>query len=592
MRNSMQARTIDTVRTQISVARANSSHTEEIKNPHVELAQLELQLDCLRRESDYLGLQTIGRKAVVLPNRISSPGETDLRHLLALWDQLETKIVTSNIELLEVRQKIIQDSKLSSLSLKDVEKAVEQAIEALDTTETLQDSDTNVVATAQAEELSANLVLAEKLSDLLSEGKKIAQTLRSVNGSEGVGFDELKTNYGSFAKKSKSQRQKIVAMALQAIFQKRAIIQDLINLRVDAISTPNESPAQASIHPMFVHALATLHLIDSYLSGEFDSIENNPKSSNILIRVVRALWGYKLTFGEDASIKIGEIALLLFSVMSGIFTAFFASKLIGQFVLPRFGIHAGVAIAWRLIIRNLLALLFVFIAFQLFGVPLAAFAFIGGAAALAVGFGSKDIANNFMSGLIILTEQPVRVNDVIMHDSKQCLVTYIGLRSTRLLNLENHELVVPNSVLIDRLVTNLTLSDNRVRLVLPLEVERTEDATLSIARMSDSLVRVDGVFSENMPLVLLKSVDTYYLNFDIHITIEFESLSEIPVIQSRVLTAMAGLFPTKTDTSESSSGSALDSSKLSGTDSVGGKRSAKQIEHEITRLKGELKSLV
>lgn len=77
--------------------------------------------------------------------------------------------------------------------------------------------------------------------------------------------------------------------------------------------------------PDFVQSLATLDLIDTYLSDEFDSIENNPKSSNILVRTIRAIWQYQLTFGEDASIKIGEIAMLVFSLVTGIFSDLVAS---------------------------------------------------------------------------------------------------------------------------------------------------------------------------------------------------------------------------------------------------------------------------
>ena len=122
-----------------------------------------------------------------------------------------------------------------------------------------------------------------------------------------------------------------------------------------------------------------------------------------------------------------------------------------------------------------LCIVFGVVSFELLQVPMTAFAFVGGAVAIAVGFGGQDIMNNFMSGLILLAEQPIRVGDVVELDGVQGLVSHIGLRSTRLQTQANHELIVPNHSLLDSSVTNLTLSDNFVQTFVTIGVERDVD---------------------------------------------------------------------------------------------------------------------
>ncbi len=86
---------------------------------------------------------------------------------------------------------------------------------------------------------------------------------------------------------------------------------------------------------------------------------------------------------------------------------------------------------------------------------------------------------------------------------------------------ESNELIIPNTVLIEKQVTNLTLSDNLAQLFVTIEVDRTE----SIDRAIELMLRIARehplVLKDKEPRVLLKSADTYYLNFEVHFTIEF-----------------------------------------------------------------------
>ncbi len=605
---------------QLSEAQQNSADRTEqpAKESDGELDHLRpfrarLRLDCLQSKYDYLQvqvqMQTQSPKITSLPKDWASITPAALHEMLTLWDRFKMEILSSEISILEEQIEKWKGAKKKHVTGDALKKAIRNFLQSDSARIALKDKTKDEISHTDGVPSS----LEKNRVELVGKGLELVDSIQGMVHRHEPAFEKLQTESEAFSGQVAKTRKQLVSSATREIFQERLTIQDLVNASRIATSQTNYAALSASTTAEVYEAEAVLDALDSYLSDKMETILETEVSTNVVWRFATAVWSYELTFGEEVSIKIGEILLLIVSVATGVFFAFLFSKLIGRFILPWFGISEGVAIAWRLIIRNVLALLFIFIAFQIFGVPLTAFAFVGGAAALAVGFGSKDIANNFMSGLIILTEQPVRVNDVIMYDSKQCLVTYIGLRSTRLRNLENHELVVPNSVLIDRMVVNLTLSDKRIRLVLPLEVDRIEDVNGSISRIAEALRSVEGVYQESPSSVYLKSVDTYYLNFEIHITIEFEDLTEIPKIQSRVFCALAGLFPTQKEGGEADPDSATQppndteiaenapsqeptaESASAAVRPNNGKtsllsRSARDIEHEINRLKRELRT--
>ncbi len=304
---------------------------------------------------------------------------------------------------------------------------------------------------------------------------------------------------------------------------------------------------------------------------------------------LREMLSYEVAEVDDKGIPISKAVFLILLIAVGIYASFVVSKIVGKFLFPILGVKPGVAVALRSIFRYLLCIVFGIVAFKLMGIPLTAFAFLGGAAAIAVGFGSQDVMNNFMSGVILLTEQPIRVGDIILLSENQCLVTRIGLRSTTLRNYQNHELIVPNTLLIEKLVTNLTLSDNLLRLAVPLVVDRTEAIQESMQLIIRSLKKESRVYQAKEPIVLLKEVDTYYLTFEVHFTIEFNDPMESLNAQSNILAVIGALFPSQKSKSTEGNGDMDDLGKS--TAALGGdagKLSRTQLEKEIKRLQGVL----
>lgn len=269
--------------------------------------------------------------------------------------------------------------------------------------------------------------------------------------------------------------------------------------------------------------------------------------------LVRSMLGYKVVGNDEQSVTIGRVLLLLAYVIVGILTANFLSRVIGRRLLLWLGMHRGTADAINTIGFYALCIFFGVLAFQMLQIPLAAFAFLGGAAAIAVGFGGQDIMNNFMSGIILLTEQPIRVGDVVELSHVQGVVQHIGLRSTRIRTQTNHELIVPNKNLLDEQVTNLTLSDNFVMATVTVCLDRAVAVTPAMLQMHEAVFLHPMVLKSPRPVVLLKEFDPYWSTFEVCFWLEYASYMKCATVQSQVLEAISALFPGEESTGSSGS---------------------------------------
>ena len=111
-----------------------------------------------------------------------------------------------------------------------------------------------------------------------------------------------------------------------------------------------------------------------------------------------------------------------------------------------------------------------FIAVSTTGLDLQKFTILAGALGVGIGFGLQNIVNNFVSGLILLFERPVKVGDIISIGEDWGTITRIGLRSTVFETFDRSEIIVPNGDLIAQKVTNWTFSSKIVRVSLPVGV--------------------------------------------------------------------------------------------------------------------------
>jgi len=147
-------------------------------------------------------------------------------------------------------------------------------------------------------------------------------------------------------------------------------------------------------------------------------------------------------------------------------------------------------------------------------------AIIAGALSVGIGFGLQNIVNNFVSGLIILFERPIRKGDWIIVGSTEGYVRDITIRSTRIQTFDRSDVIVPNSEIISSQVTNWVLTSQNGRATIPVgvaygtDVEKVRDILLSIAEENASVVK-SGLVPQ--PTVLFREFGDSSLNFELRV---------------------------------------------------------------------------
>ena len=175
------------------------------------------------------------------------------------------------------------------------------------------------------------------------------------------------------------------------------------------------------------------------------------------------VWGYEVTTVEDHPITVGKMIIALVLLVAGFILAKRLSLQIGNQLIKRFSMDQAAAFAFQQVLYYVLLVLLVLFVLSLVRIPLTFFTVLGGALAIGVGFGSQNIVNNFLSGLILMMERPIKIGDIVEVENIQGSVEWLGARSTIIKTFGNLRLVVPNSTLLQNKVINWSLTDDIVR---------------------------------------------------------------------------------------------------------------------------------
>lgn len=156
-------------------------------------------------------------------------------------------------------------------------------------------------------------------------------------------------------------------------------------------------------------------------------------------------------------------------------------------------------------------------------VDLTGLAIVSGALALGLGFGMQEIANNFVSGLILLFERPIRAGDFVTVGKVEGFVRSIRLRATEIETLDNQNVLVPNSELVSGQVTNWVLRDTHGRLQLRIgvaygsDVEKVRDILENVGREHPEVI-TDG--RAPAPSALFMRFGDSSLDFELRVRIQ------------------------------------------------------------------------
>jgi small-conductance mechanosensitive channel len=189
----------------------------------------------------------------------------------------------------------------------------------------------------------------------------------------------------------------------------------------------------------------------------------------------------------------------------------------GNRVLKRTSLNPGQQYAFAQIAAYLVFLFGLLIGLQWAGLNMSSLVILGGAVGIGVGFGLQNIANNFVSGIILLLERPIQVGDRVEVGDTHGDVVRIAARSTWIRTNDNVVIIIPNSEFINSHVTNWTANDRQVRFPIPLGVSYGSDPEVVRNVLMEVADNHPDVLNVPPPEILFTGFGDSSLNFELRV---------------------------------------------------------------------------
>ncbi len=254
------------------------------------------------------------------------------------------------------------------------------------------------------------------------------------------------------------------------------------------------------------------------------------------------VWRFELFSIDDRPVRVNQFVMALLAFFVGLAVLGQVVRVFRKRVLPKTTLKPNEAATAAKLLYYFGVVLILMLSMRIIRIPLTAFAFVGGALAIGVGFGAQNLINNFISGFILMAERPIRVGDVIDIEGTFATVEDIGPRSTRIRTGDNIHVLVPNSSFLEKNIVNWTLSDKMVRAHITVGVAYGSPVRKVEELLLRSVGEDDKVLKHPKPLVLFKDFGDNALLFHLYFWVSMESLVERLIIESNVRFRIDDLF--------------------------------------------------
>jgi small-conductance mechanosensitive channel len=193
----------------------------------------------------------------------------------------------------------------------------------------------------------------------------------------------------------------------------------------------------------------------------------------------------------------------------------FVRFVLDEDVLPHLPLALGAASAASRLIYYALVVIGILFATAASGVELSNLTLVVSALGVGIGFGLQNIVNNFVSGLVLSFERPVREGDQITLGTTFGRVSQIGLRATRIRTFDGAEVIVPNANLISNELTNWTLSDRTRRIDITVGVDYGSDPAQVQALLLEAIKGQPSVVAYPAPTTVFRGFGSSSLDFSL-----------------------------------------------------------------------------
>jgi len=226
---------------------------------------------------------------------------------------------------------------------------------------------------------------------------------------------------------------------------------------------------------------------------------------------------YTLTYDSDdkPALRIFDVIRLVFLMTLLVFLSGKLKTIFVKQILSKYSDDIGVSQSIGTIIQYFFIIMGAFVVIQSSGINLGSLNVLAGALGVGIGFGLQNIANNFISGLIILFERPIKVGDRIEVGNVTGDVVKISSRASTVSTNDNISIIIPNSELINKQVINWSHNDRRIRYHVPVGVSYKEDPEFIRRVILEVADENKDVLKRPAPDVLFIGYGDSSINFDL-----------------------------------------------------------------------------
>lgn len=225
---------------------------------------------------------------------------------------------------------------------------------------------------------------------------------------------------------------------------------------------------------------------------------------------------HRLTIG-GASVSYAAFLVALLVIFGGFLVASKVTKRIRTI-----GAESGPR--WRPVVAQIVGYLLRFatvsVALQVTGIDIASVLAAGAVVAVGIGIAMQKVAENFVSGIILFAEHSIREGDIIEFEGRIVKVQHMGIRATIALTLDDEEIIVPNSILAQSAVKNLTLTEVVHRLRVKIGVDYATDVDHAAEVLRVAATAVPWRDSSRDPIVLLLDLGESSIDFEVSVWTE------------------------------------------------------------------------
>jgi potassium efflux system protein len=234
------------------------------------------------------------------------------------------------------------------------------------------------------------------------------------------------------------------------------------------------------------------------------------------------LWSYTRVVNgipQAVPITLANIAMSVIVIVITIIASRNLPGLLEVILLNRLPMDPGARYAYATVCRYTIIALGIFIVLNSMGIRWSSLQWLIAALSVGLGFGLQEIVANFISGLIVLFERPFRVGDTVTVGEVHGTVTRIQIRATTIMDWDRKELIVPNKEFITGRIINWSLTDNKIRIKIPVGIAYGSDTDLAEQLLLKVAKTNPLVLKSPEPTVVFLRFGDNTLNFEVRVYI-------------------------------------------------------------------------